>query len=249
MLLHRSLMVLIASLLLTASTTPAFAGLYLFAQSNSDNPGFNASVLSFLPPGSTITYLDTNVTTPTVAQLSAYDAVFTWTNSPYSNSTLFGNNLAAYVDGGGRVVLGAFTTYTAGNHLSGGIMAPGYSPVTSPSGNNFFSNSSYAGDGTLLWDGVLGYTAYYRDDVVLQGNGVLDGKFMDGAIAAAYRPDFGVIYLGGMETITATSGDSARLLANALSFNASAEVPEPASMMLWAMAGAAGFAAWRRRSA
>ena len=112
--------------------------------------------------------------------------MFTWANFAFNDNIGFGNNLADFVDGGGRVVLGAFTTYTSGNFLSGDIMGSDYSPVTSPTGTNFFTASSYAGDGTVLWDNVNSYTATYRDNVVLQGAGVLDGTFNDGAIAALF---------------------------------------------------------------
>lgn len=226
------LFVLAAAVMTVAA--PVASAAYLIIPSEADNAVFRGQVAGFL--GDTVDYWDASSSTPSLAQLQAYSAVFTWTNQSYANSTLFGDTLADYVDGGGRVVLGAFTTYTSGSFLSGRIMTSGYSPVTSPSGTNAFSNSNYAGDGlTALWDGVGSYGATYRDNVILQGTGILDGTFGDGAIAAAFRPDGMVIYLGGMETETQTTGDSARLLANALGGNDGAAIPEPASMGLMAV--------------
>ncbi|MCX6592522.1 MAG: hypothetical protein NTZ56_13450 [Acidobacteria bacterium] len=42
------------------------------------------------------------------------------------------------------------------------------------------------------------------------------GIFADGSIAGAWRPDTLMVYLGGIETLRPTVGDSAKLLANAL---------------------------------
>jgi hypothetical protein len=210
----------------------ANADSYLIAPSEEDNASFRSAVSAFLG-GATVDYFDARSGTLSVASLANYDAVFTWANFAYSDRVAFGDNLADYVDAGGRVVIGAFTTYTLGNYLSGDIMGAGYSPVTSPTGSNHFFTSSYAGDGTpLLWSGVSSYSATYRDYVILQGAGILDGTFADGEIAGAYRPDLGVIYLGGMETIGGTGGDAARLLANAFGASQAAPVPEPASVLL-----------------
>ncbi|WP_321472230.1 PEP-CTERM sorting domain-containing protein [uncultured Paludibaculum sp.] len=219
----------IAALSLMSVALPARTeAAYLIMPSDPDNAAFRSLVAGFL--GEAVDYYDASAGTPTVTELQAYKGVFTWTNSTYSNSTLLGDNLAAYVDGGGRVVLGAFTTYASGSHLGGAIMTSAYSPVTSPTGSNAFISDSYSGDGvTSLWTGVASYGAFYRDNVILQGTGILDGTFADGSIAAAYRPDGLVVYLGGMETLTQTTGDSARLLANALQGVSAAEVPEPAT--------------------
>lgn len=222
------------ALLLCAAfaAAPGARAAYLIAPSDDDNPVFRAQVAGFL--GDTVDYLDARSATPTLAELLAYDGVFTWVNDGYANSTAFGDALADYVDGGGLVVLGAFTTYTVGNFLDGRIMTSGYSPVVSPGATNAFASSTYTGDGvTSLWNGVGSYGATHRDIVILQGTGILDGTFADGSIAAAYRPDGKVIYLGGMETLTQTTGDSAQLLANALgSPITGGAVPEPASFGL-----------------
>jgi hypothetical protein len=218
----------------------------LIAPSESDNPAFRAEVAGLL--GDTVDYYDARVATPTLGDLSAYDAVFTWANFAYFDEVGFGDVLADYVDAGGRVILGAFTTYTSGNNLSGDIMTSGYSPVTSPSGSNHFAPSAYVGDGVVLWCDVDEYTATYRDFVVLQGSGILDGTFADGEIAAAYRPDLGVIYLGGMETIGGVSGDYAQLLVNAVNGGGDClhVVPEPSSLALVTI-GAVGLVLRRRR--
>src|SRR5262249_55880751 len=80
----------------------------LYAPSEGDDPAFRAAISALI--GGPVDYFDARSGTPTVSQLSAYDCVHTWANSSYANSTTFGNNLAAYVDAGGRAILGVFDT-------------------------------------------------------------------------------------------------------------------------------------------
>jgi hypothetical protein len=159
----------------------------LYAPSESDDPAYRAAIAA-AAGGATVDYFDARVSTPSVATLTQYDAVYTWANFAYSNNVLFGDNLAAYNDQGGTVILGAFCTYTTGNFLSGQIMTSGYSPVDSPFGTNHFSNSSYVGDGsTCIYDGVTSLSCTYRDFLVTQGSGVVDGHYADNEICHAYR--------------------------------------------------------------
>ena len=108
-----------------------------------------------------------------------------------------GDILADYVDAGHNVILGVWCTYTIGNFLSGRIMDAGYSPVYSPDGSNLYALSDYAGDGTTcLYSGVSAFSHTYRDNLALQGEGVQDGSYTDGEIAAAYN-ELGVVYVNG----------------------------------------------------
>jgi hypothetical protein len=193
-------------------------GSILYAPSEADDPGYRAAI-SAAAGGATVDYFDTRVATPTVSQLSLYDCVYTWANYAYADNVTFGNNLATYVDNGGRVVLGVFCTYTTGNFLAGAIMGPGYSPVWSPSGSNHFSLSAYAGNGTTcIHDGVGYYDSFYRDYLTLQGTGAVDGTYGDGEIAHAYRSDYKVIYSNGAgASVLGGAGDWPLLVANACS--------------------------------
>jgi hypothetical protein len=215
----------------------------LYAPSEGDDPAFRAAISALI--GGPVDYYDARVGTPTVAELAAYDCVHTWANFAYANNVAFGDNLAAYVDGGGRAILGVFSTYTSGNFLSGQIMTPSYSPVYAPFGTNHFSFSSYAGDGSpSLHAGVVTYGIQYRDVLALQGSGVVDAHYQDGEIAVAYRPDLGVIYVNGTgASQLGAVGDWAQLLANTCLVGA---VPEPAACIL-ALFGMAGIATIRRK--
>ncbi len=55
-----------------------------------------------------VTVINANATTPTVADLSAFDAVLVWSNLAFANSDLLGDNLAHYVNNGGGVVIATF---------------------------------------------------------------------------------------------------------------------------------------------
>jgi hypothetical protein len=197
----------------TAASPPAI----LYAPSDADDPAFRAAIAALT--GGTVDYFDANAGTPTAAQLAGYQAVYTYASISYSDRVLFGDRLADYVDGGGKVILSVFCTFTTGWSLGGRIMTAGYSPVTSPAGTNHLSLSAYVGDGTTsLHAGVLAYDNTFRDFLVPQGPGIVDGHYADGEIALAYRPDGRVVYVNGTGAITyAGAGDWAQIIANAAS--------------------------------
>ncbi len=203
---------------LTAALSIAPVSSILYAPSEADDPAYRAAI-SAAAGGATVDYFDTRAATPDLATLQTYGCVYTWANFAYADNVTFGNNLAAYVDGGGSVVLGAFCTYTSGSSLSGLIMTPAYCPVVSPAGNNHFADSAYAGDGiTQIHIGVSLVSAYncvFRDFLALQGTGIQDGSFLDAEIACAYRPDFRVIYTNGAgASALGCAGEWAALVAN-----------------------------------
>ena len=174
--------------------TGGFSGAY--CPSEADDPIFRADLGT--ASGGTWDYIDTRAVTPSVSQLSAYACVMTWANFAYLDNVAFGNNLADYVDGGGSVVLGAFTAYTSGNFLSGRIMTDAaYAPVTG--GFNKFSLVSWSGDaaGECVHTGVSTYGATYRDILTLRAGADLTGTFSDGNIAQARNAANNVGYANG----------------------------------------------------
>ncbi len=188
----------------------------LYAPSQDDDSTFRAAVAAIT--GGVVDYYDASAGTPDPALLASYDCIYVWVDRGFADNALYGDRLADHVDAGGRVVLGAFATFTNGNYLAGRIMTSGYSPVYSPSGSNHFSLSAYAGDGTTaIHNGVSNYDSTYRDILSLQGSGLQDGSYQDAEIAVAYRPDFRVIYANGVGTNPpgGGSGDWPLLIANA----------------------------------
>jgi Thrombospondin type 1 domain len=65
-----------------------------------------------LPSCTQVHTFDATAMTPTVEQLSEYDVVMTWGNYQYNDPSLFGDNLATYIDSGGAVVIAVFATTT-----------------------------------------------------------------------------------------------------------------------------------------
>lgn len=196
----------------------AGAGGILYAPSEADDPAYR-DALSIAAGGATVDYFDARADTPTLGLLQNYECVVVWANFGFFDAVAYGDVLADFVDGGGRVILGAFTTYTQGTSLQGRIMTVGYAPVVSPTGGNAFSLSAYVGDGTsCIYDGVGLLECEFRDLVVLQGAGIADGSWADGEICHAYRPDGRVVFSSGAGGTPVTcTGDGAVAVANACS--------------------------------
>ncbi len=190
----------------------------LYVPADDDNATFRGDVSAIT--GGSIDYLDGRAVTPTVMQLEAsHDCVFTHPNFEYADSVGIGDALATYVDGGGTVVLGIGSDFAepAVGLIDSMIMTEAYSPVTTAGAVDFVA-VSYAGDGTSpVHAGVVEYgMSIYEVGVVLQGAGIQDATYDNGTIAAAYRPDFKVVYLnGGGSMILGYTGDWPLLLANA----------------------------------
>ena len=84
-----------------------------------------------------VTVVDCTTTTPALADLMAFDAVLTWSNVNYFDSTTLGDNLADYVDAGGGVVVAVFSTSTANANrsLQGRWISGGYEVIQSQGGS------------------------------------------------------------------------------------------------------------------
>lgn len=213
---------------ITPVTGDGTTGKILYAPSESDDPAYRAAI-SAGAGGAVVDYFDARVATPSVATMQQYDAVTTWANFAYLDPVGFGNNLAAYNNAGGTVVLGAFCTFTQGNFLSGTIMTAAYCPVVSPTGGNHFTSSNYKGDGvTCIYNGVTSLACQFRDILVTQGLGKIDGTYQDNEICHAYRasgPIGGgeVVYSNGSGAIQlAGTGQWGTAVGNACSCSLSA---------------------------
>jgi hypothetical protein len=110
---------------------------FLDVQSKLMASGFFASVGIF----------DANASTPTLPQLSPYEALLVWSNGSFQNSTALGDVLADYVDAGGAVVVAVFANSQNSTTLSlQGRWQTGYEVILDMSGT---TSSSPATLGTI----------------------------------------------------------------------------------------------------
>lgn len=85
-----------------------------------------------------VSNIDLQSTTPTLAELEAFDAVIVWTNLTPTDPVGFGDNLADYVDGGGGVVVAVFanSSTTTDRDIAGRWRGnPDYEVIVPRSGN------------------------------------------------------------------------------------------------------------------
>ncbi len=205
----------------------------LYVVADADDPVYRGAIAAFT--GGLVDYFDARVGTPAAGVLAAYDCVYVHPNSAFADRVLLGDRLAAYVDAGGKVILGVACTYDPGGGtlLGGAIMGAAYSPVIGPVLT--FAFDAYVGDGVTSYHaGILAYDSSFRDDVALQGTGVADGHYGDGQICVAYRADGKVIFTAGTGHASfAAGGQWPKLIANACMLDDPA-----AGSILYALAGA-----------
>jgi hypothetical protein len=227
------------------------AQLFLVALSSSASAGNVAIVAAagttnFADPQAKITatalfgqvdVIDAALSTPTLAQLQAYDAVIVWSNVNFQNSTLLGDTLADYVDAGGGVVITVFanSTLSANRFLLGRWVTGGYEVIVQNGGTT--SGAGAGGVQSLgtvpqpghpVMNGVAtftGGTSSFRPTTTTMtaGSSVI-ANWTDGKILAAQHGTFANrVDLGMYPPSNATSAanwdqttDGGKLMANAL---------------------------------
>jgi hypothetical protein len=202
-----------------------------------------------------VTIVNAATSTPTLAQLQAFDAVMTWSNVNYQNNVAMGDVLADYVDGGGGVVVAVFAnaTTTAARVLGGRWETGGYEIIDAPG----TSTTGAASLGNILVPGhpimqgvntFAGGTSSFRPSTTAVTPGSTriaewsDGRTLVAVGASPQRADLG--FYPPSNAVSSTwwdqNTDGARLMANALLYT----IPEPSMMGL---AGLGLLALARRR--
>ncbi len=197
-----------------------------------------------------VSIMNAATSTPTLAQLQAFDAVMTWSNVNYQDATALGNVLADYVDGGGGVVVAVFANATAttarvpgGRWQTGGyeiIDAPG------PSASGAATLGNVLVPGHPIMQGVntfSGGTSSFRPSTNLVTPGSTriaewsDGRTLVAVGASPLRVDLG--FYPPSNAVSSTwwdqNTDGARLMANALTYT----IPEPSALALAAVGAVA----------
>jgi len=173
------------------------------------------STLSTLLGGQPVEFVNAMYTTPSVEEMRNYAAVFVWVDFALADKVAMGNNLADYVDMGGRVILGQWCFPTANNYLAGRIMDdPAYCPVASAAGWTA-GPSLYMGDGEMCATADVTTLQTNALDIIigLQPGAMWDGHIGD-SYAAIWNANWNVWYSPGNKGGWNQSGDWARLTYN-----------------------------------
>lgn len=167
----------------------------------------------------TVDIFDALAATPTLADLSVYDAAIVMNTTSFPDPVAMGDALADYVDAGGGVVI-TLVSMVTGAELAGRFITDGYSPfVAGPLFigvdirlGTFVANHPIMAEVT---DAIAGAFA----DVALTSDAYLIAKWDNGSICVATK-DYVVGYNGLVAGPGAWLGDVPLILAKAAAFSA-----------------------------
>ncbi len=216
-------------LVLVLAVSVSFAGIdVLLAIANPDTMTTEAIANIVHTDYDSVDFMDVRSTTPDVATLAAYDVVITWSNYTYADPTAMGNNLADYVDGGGKVIVCTFGLNSSSYGLSGRIVDDAaYCPLTS-AGFNFVYTDLGSFDPHLIMDGVTTITSlYYTLTCDLESGATWIADLADGYDLAAINATEDVV---GLNIYPADnnnwSGDGWVMINNAIRYIGDFVAPE-----------------------
>lgn len=206
--------------------------------------------------------LNVGSSTPTLAQLQAYDAVLFFSDNVFANPTTFGNVLADYVDAGGGVVQATFSF--ASMNIGGRWRAQNYD-VWQPGGQsapgNLTLGTIYDPSNPIL-AGVTsfngGSSSYYNTVGSLNPGAVAVADWSNGTPLIAVNTSTFAGKIAGLNFYPPSSDaasdfwlsstDGARLMANSLNFvTKQVSVPEPNSLLGLFAIGTLGAASTLKR--
>jgi uncharacterized repeat protein (TIGR01451 family) len=173
-------------------------------------------------PDLIVTVWDGNAGTPTVADMQAYDVVFVgndilWTSSAI-DKTVLSNNLADYVDAGGKVLVGSFIwSYDDWGFGGGRFITDDYSPFEIATSDIWDPTTLGAFDPAHpIMAGITSITdAYNHQDQVLSSTGTWVASWADGENFVGVSPN--VVGLNQLYFHSASfGGQVGELLHNAL---------------------------------
>jgi hypothetical protein len=152
--------------------------------------------------------------TPDLALLQQYDTVVAYSNCPFVDPVTLGNNLVAYMQGGGVVVAFNFS-WASGASIQGAWLSGNYSPFNTPGTNNFVNGTLGTCTNAQICSGVNTLSASNRQTLTVAAGATLAGTWNDGTPLMAYKGQaVGVsAYVGDFSCCW--SGDFARIILNA----------------------------------
>ena len=163
----------------------------------------------------TVDLFDATISTPTLAQLQQYAIVLPFSNCGYQDGTTLGNNLDAYLSGGGIVVALNFDWY-GGTQSIGGAWITNDSPFNDNATVNFTTGTLQTCTDAGLCDGVTTLQSFFREITTLASGATAAGTWSDGSIMMAskgrtvgisgYFGDYADNYSGQLPRIVANAG-------------------------------------------
>ena len=208
--------------------------------------------------------LNVGSSTPTLAQLQAYDAVLFFSDTSFANPTTFGNVLADYVDAGGGVVQATFSFWSTFIDIGGRWRAQNYD-VWQPGGQsqrrNLTLGTIYDPSNPIL-AGVTsfngGSSSYYNTVGSLNPGAVAVADWSNGVPLIAVNTSTFAGKIAGLNFYPPSSDarsdfwlsstDGALLMANSLNFvTQQVSVPEPNSLLGLFAIGTLGAASTLKR--
>lgn len=152
--------------------------------------------------------------TPSLAQLQQYDTVAVWSGCPFIDSVTLGDNLVAYMQGGGVVVAFNFSWHSSASIL-GNWITGNYSPFNRPGVDNPTDGTLGSCSTAQLCAGVAALSASNRQTLTLASGATLAATWNDGTPLMAYKGQaVGVsAYIGDFSCCW--SGQYARIIVNA----------------------------------
>lgn len=180
-----------------------------------------------------VTGINVKAMTPTLNELSAYDAVLVYSDAGFSDADALGDVLADYVDAGGGVTVATFAFWNSGINIGGRLVSDGYLP---------FTQASQASPGGLtlvpiivghpLLNGVSSFnggTASFHNTVLSIANGAtLVAEWSNGEpLVGALTPSTGTVVglnfyppsSDARSDFWVASTDGAVLMVNALNYS------------------------------
>ena len=209
--------------------------------------------------------LNVSSSTPTLAQLQAYDAVLFFSDGvDFADSTTFGNVLADYVDAGGGVVQATFSFWSTSIDIGGRWRAQNYDvwqPGGQSSPGNLTLGTIYDPSNPIL-AGVTSFNggslSYYNTVGSLNPGAVAVADWSNGAPLIAVNTSTFAGKIAGLNfyppssdarsDFWVSSTDGALLMANSLNFvTKQVSVPEPNSLLGLFAIGTLGAASTLKR--
>ena len=168
-----------------------------------------------------VNYFDARSVTPTLAQLTPYDAIVFVTNFVPADPVALGDVVADYVDAGGGVVMGVFSWFGSPFGVEGRILSPNYSPFEQV-GPSLYTTSCIARpvhQFPPLLQFVHNACDGFRDDVIVEPGALELAQWLDGSPFVAINHDGNVVginsYPGDQRQLT---GEIPQIFYNAANY-------------------------------